>query len=124
VRKPDTDPLDVRMTDVLCDYCHREWTESVPMIEGHHGACVCGRCLSAAYVAVVHAGVDDGKGAFKCRMCLEDRKDSSWASPVDEEALICLRCIKLGARALEKDAESGWTRPEAGDAGSAQEGAC
>ena len=124
MRKPDTDPLDVRMTDVLCDYCHREWTESIPMIEGHHGSCICGRCLSTAYAAVVHGGTDDGGGAFSCRMCLEERKDASWASPIDPEAFACLRCIKLAARALEKDGDSGWARPEAVDDGPASEGGC
>ena len=117
MHKPGTDPLDVQMTDVLCDYCHREWSETIQMIEGHHGSCVCGRCLSTAYAAVVHGGIDDGQGAFKCRMCLEERSDTSWASPIDPEALVCLRCIKLAARALEKDPESGWRRPEAATPG-------
>ncbi|MGA1046136.1 MAG: hypothetical protein ACO3ZY_13170 [Phycisphaerales bacterium] len=118
MHKPGTDPLDVQMTDVLCDYCHREWSESIPMIEGHHGSCVCGRCLSTGYAAVVHGGVDDGGGAFKCRMCLEERSDASWASPIDPDAFLCLRCIKLASRALEKDPDSGWRRPEAATTGS------
>lgn len=113
MRKPGTDPLDVRMTDVLCDFCHREWSDAVPMIEGHHGSCLCARCLSTAYASVVHAGLDDGGGRAGCRMCLETREDPAWRSPLDPEALVCLRCLKLAARALEKDPDGGWRRPEA-----------
>ena len=34
MRKPDTDPDNVRMTDVLCDFCLGEWTEETAMVEG------------------------------------------------------------------------------------------
>ena len=32
MRKPGTDPENVQMTDVLCDFCRRQWTEDVAMI--------------------------------------------------------------------------------------------
>ena len=41
------------MADFLCDFCRREWTEDSPMVEGHHGSLVCGRCLTVAYIEVV-----------------------------------------------------------------------
>lgn len=130
MHRTGTDPLDVQMSDVLCDFCGRAWVESIPMIEGHHGACICGRCLTLAYESVVNAGVDDGGGAFPCRMCLETRSDPGFRSPIELEfaaegaeaapvaAMVCLRCIKLAARALEKDPESGWTRPTPAAGGS------
>ena len=32
MRKPETDENDVRMSDVLCDFCHREWVEEIAMV--------------------------------------------------------------------------------------------
>ncbi len=112
MRKPGIDPDNVQMSDVLCDCCSREWTESVPMIEGHHGSCVCGNCLALAYAEVVAGGNDSAPPEYTCPMCLEASKDREalgrggepgWQSPVREEAVICRRCIELAARALEKD---------------------
>ncbi len=120
MRKPGTDPDNVRMTDVLCDFCRREWTEAVPMIEGHHGSCMCGNCLALAYAEVVVAGSDTAPRDFSCPMCLEAGKDREalgrgdepgWSSPVHEEAVICRRCIELAVQSLEKDKDSGWKRP-------------
>ncbi len=121
MHRPGTDPLDVQMSDVLCDFCGRAWVESIPMVEGHHGSCICGRCLTLAYGRVVLAGEDDGGGSFPCRMCLETRSDSGAKSPIElpfagedaVAAMVCLRCIKLASRALEKDPDSGWSRPAA-----------
>jgi hypothetical protein len=53
-------------------------------------------------------------------MCLETGKDrealsrtdeSGWCSPIDDEACICRRCIKLGSGALVKDPDSEWKKP-------------
>ena len=120
MRKPGTDESNVQMTDVLCDFCHREWTDDLPMIEGHHGSCICGKCLSVAYAEVV---VNNGNAAppdFACTMCLEKVEDrqaigrggeAGWASPLDAGACICRRCIKLAAGALSKDKDMGWKKP-------------
>lgn len=111
MRKPGTDPQNVGMSDVICDFCHREWTEDVPMIEGHHGSCICGRCLRVAHAEVVEQG-HGSAGDYTCPMCLEaepDRRamdragEAGWQSPLGEGAVICRRCIELAARALEKD---------------------
>ena len=111
------------MTDVLCDFCHREWTEQVPMIEGHHGSCVCGRCLTLAYAAVVLDGAGTAPAEYRCPMCLEERGDREalgrgdepgWQSPLYEVSL-CRRCIKLAVGSLEKDKDFGWQKPEKND---------
>ncbi|MHC4709973.1 MAG: hypothetical protein ACYTA3_06025 [Planctomycetota bacterium] len=94
MRKPGTDESNVQMSDVLCDFCHREWTEDVPMIEGHQGSCLCGRCLTVAYTEVVVNGHDTAPASYT------------------EDAVICRRCIELAARSLEKDRDSGWKKPD------------
>lgn len=103
------------MTDVLCDFCHSPWREDVPMVEGHQGSVICGRCVSVAYLQVVMAGAGEPTlSDLKCRMCLEERDDPSWESPLDGTVRICRRCIKMAAGALEADADSQWTRPRGG----------
>lgn len=90
------------------------------MIEGHHGSCICGKCLTVAYTAVVinatNAAVDD----FKCTLCLEgpdDREamdrpsEHGWQSPMYPEASVCRRCIKQAAGALHKDKDTPWYKP-------------
>jgi hypothetical protein len=123
VRKPGTDPDHVRMSDVLCDFCHREWTEDQPMIEGHHGSCICGRCLTVAFRAAVLQGDGGAPAEYQCPMCLERSADraalgrageTAWPSPAQPDAVICRRCIELAASALERDPDSGWQRPAAG----------
>ncbi len=120
MHKPDTDADSVRMEDVLCDFCQRHWTVDQPMIEGHQGSCMCGRCLTIAYTEVILDGADCSPEAFKCPMCLEDDADrealsrageAGWQSPVDERAVICRRCIELAAKTLEKNRDFDWKRP-------------
>jgi hypothetical protein len=113
MRKPGTDPENVQMSDVLCDFCRAEWTEERPFIEGHQGSIVCGQCLTVAYTQTVLGDVSTGPPGYTCTMCLEQRDDPAWQSPAHAEAIICKRCIKLAAGALSKDKESGWTRPVA-----------
>ena len=121
MRKPGTDPENVRMNEVLCDFCHREWTADEPMIEGHHGSCLCGRCLTVAYTEVILGGHDTAPAEYKCPMCLEERQDREalgrggepgWRSPLDEQAVICKRCIDLAARSLDKDKNWDWEAPK------------
>ena len=120
MRKPGTDPDNVRMSDVLCDFCRREWTETVPMIEGHQGSCICGRCLAVAYQEVVVQAGGDAPEDFKCPMCLEGGADRAaldragepgWRSPLADGAVICRRCIELAGESLEKDKAFPWRRP-------------
>ncbi|MBA4027946.1 MAG: hypothetical protein C0475_02175 [Planctomyces sp.] len=114
-----------------CDFCRRGWSEDLPMVEGHKGSLVCSRCLSAAWVVVTAAGGVGGvggavaagdagaagaaAGGSACTMCLEHRKGPVWESPLFAGSVICLRCVKQAARALEKDPESGWRRPGAAE---------
>jgi hypothetical protein len=98
-----------------CDFCGREWDPagSDIMIEGHQGALICTRCLSLAYAELaLHKGGEEHRGK-KCTLCLEERGQPEWQSPVNEGARACLRCVKQAATALEKDPETGWKRPTA-----------
>jgi hypothetical protein len=113
MRREGTDPDNVQMEDVLCDFCRSAWTLEIPLIEGHHGSCVCGPCLTAAYRRVVLAKSTDAEPGYRCTMCLEERSDPVYRSPTHGEAHICERCIKLASGALVRDRESGWSRPTA-----------
>src|SRR5262245_9086231 len=118
MRRPGTDESNVQMSDVLCDFCRREWTADVPMIEGHQGSCICARCLTVACTEIdCAAPVTSG---YKCPMCLEQDADraelgrageAGWPSPLQPEAVICRRCIDLAARQLERDEDYQWHRP-------------
>lgn len=105
-----------QLIESSCDFCGRVWDPAGQemMIEGHQGSLVCLRCLSAAFTDVVLLGGGFESQHKKCTMCLEDREQPEWQSPVRDEARICLRCIKQAATALEKDPESGWKRPTGG----------
>ena len=35
MQRPGTDPENVEMSDILCDFCLRAWTKDRPMVEGH-----------------------------------------------------------------------------------------
>jgi hypothetical protein len=111
MRREGTDPDNVAMEDVLCDFCRRSWTLELPFVEGHHGSCVCGECLATAYRRVILAAGDDRIAGYRCTMCLEDRPDAAFRSPSHPDAFICLRCIKLGAASLARDPDAGWRRP-------------
>ena len=120
MRKPGTDENNVQMSDVLCDFCQREWTEDIAMVEGHKGSCICGRCLTVAYTEVVVNAAAPDIGDFACVLCLEGSADREalkrgeepgWRSPVNPDAAICRRCIKQTAGVLQKDKESGWRKP-------------
>ncbi len=121
MRKPGTDPNNVQMSEVLCDFCHREWSPDEPMIEGHQGSCLCGRCLTVAYTEVILHGNTTAPPQYKCPMCLEESGDresldrageGGWQSPVGESAVICKRCIELAAQSLGKNSEWEWTVPQ------------
>jgi len=110
VRREGCNPDDVQMSDVLCDFCGREWTLELPMVEGHQGACICGDCLTAAYVAIVQPELPAGDPQ-PCTMCLERRTDPAWASPARPDARICRRCARQSGTVLAKDPDSGWRKP-------------
>ena len=112
MRKPGTDSDHVQMSDVLCDFCGAEWTDTLPMVEGHQGSTICGRCLADAYRAVVlRADAAPIPGA-RCSLCLEERKEPMWRRE-GAPALVCQRCIKQSAAVLAKDKDLGWEKPRA-----------
>lgn len=93
-----------------CDYCSARADDRV-MVEGHQGSLICLNCLSIAYAEVVGAGVAAAMEPDEvCMMCLEERKQPHWGSPVTGKK-VCLRCIKQSATVLEKDKGLGWARP-------------
>lgn len=96
-----------------CDFCSRVWDQAGTeiMVEGHQGSLICLKCLSMAYAAVVLHGEGKENVGKMCVMCLEERNQAEWESPVNEGKRVCVRCMRQAATALEKDAETGWKRP-------------
>lgn len=93
-----------------CDFCDTRF-EDAAMIEGHQGSLLCGKCLSAAWMELgVLKGGQANTGA-KCTMCLENRNESQWRSPMNEQASVCIRCVRMAATAFERDPDTGWKRP-------------
>ena len=126
-----TDESNVQMSDVLCDFCHRVWTEEVPFIEGHRGAVICAGCLERAFVELESGEGPNlvGDGYF-CRLSREGEEDRAalrragepgWRSPVDPEAVVCRKVVRMAAAALQKDPVFQWRKPEVGG-GAATEG--
>jgi hypothetical protein len=113
VHRPGANPTDLRMDDVLCDFCEAAWTQERPMVEGHRGSCICHACLAVAYAELTPqpSRVDAGQGP--CTMCLEDRPEPHWTSPARDAARICRRCARMAAVVLERDPDAGWSRPTA-----------
>ncbi|MBU3728385.1 MAG: hypothetical protein FGM37_03940 [Phycisphaerales bacterium] len=134
MRRDGTDPDNVQMSDVLCDFCAQEWTADRQMVEGHHGSCICAPCLTDAFRAVVLEGRDDAadarapsecsgttersesadNAAPRCTMCLETRSEPHWRGLGRPQALACRRCIKMASVILERDPDAAWARPTAG----------
>ncbi len=109
-----TDTNDVKMEDVLCDFCLAPWTIDLAFMEGHHGSHICGGCLTDAFrTAVLFAGDPPFTDlpACSCTMCLEPRNEPCYDS-TKRDAHICRRCVKMAAVTLERDAELGWKRPD------------
>ncbi|HVZ93108.1 MAG TPA: hypothetical protein VG797_01215 [Phycisphaerales bacterium] len=103
----------MQMTDFLCDFCRGVWVEGLPMVEGHQGSLICGKCLTVAYAEIVNQAKPSAPEGYTCIMCLEERPDPGWRSPLHDEAMICARCIRQAAGALVKDKDSGWKKPGA-----------
>ena len=117
--KPGTDENNVQMSDVLCDFCHREWTEDMPFIEGHRGRTICGNCLALGYAEAVNGKRGTAPSGYTCTMCRENEDDRAvldrtgergWQSEI-HEAAICLRCIERAAGTLHNDPDYDWRKP-------------
>ena len=57
MHRPGADPEAILPSDILCDFCTRPWSDDIPLVEGHQGSCICGKCLATAWQAVIDAGV-------------------------------------------------------------------
>lgn len=129
MHKPGSTPDDMAAEDFLCDFCGQHWAEIRPMVEGHKGSLICGRCLSLAYDTVVvrNVGVVVPEH-IACTMCLLNKSGDYWQSPLrvlivgegpdaavdvstEPGGCICRWCIEKSAGMLEKDPASGWRRP-------------
>ncbi|MEQ8316611.1 MAG: hypothetical protein RIE77_12115 [Phycisphaerales bacterium] len=113
---PGSNPLDMRPEDFVCDFTGRTWDGMFPMVEGHQGSLICGDALRIAFTEVVLLGHDTKPAGATCTMCLEERDDPGWQSPMpvgdrDEPAIICRRCIRQSSTRLEKDPDWDWTKP-------------
>jgi hypothetical protein len=111
MQRPGTDPENVQMSDILCDFCRREWTEELPLVEGHQGSVICGFCLTEAYRALILKKAGTAPEGYKCILCLENRPDPGWRSPEHPEAAACARCVRQCAGVLSKDTDLKWTKP-------------
>lgn len=95
-----------------CDFCRSSWSEDRPMVEGHRGSLICAPCLSVAYREVVlHAGGEPPTPGVGCALCLQTNDTRYWASPLDRSVVACAECVERSARTMEKDPETGWSRP-------------
>jgi hypothetical protein len=111
MHRPGADPENVQMSDILCDFCRREWTEEMALVEGHRGSVICGDCLTAAYRALVLQAQGVSPEGYQCTMCLEHRTDPGWRNPAHPEANICARCCRQSAGVLVKDPDLNWRKP-------------
>ena len=109
MRKPGTDENNVQMSDVVCDFCGSEWTETLPMVEGHQGSTICGQCLAEACRSVLIRKEGAAESGAKCTLCLENRPEPGWRG--QSGAVACRRCINQSAAILGKDKDLGWQRP-------------
>ena len=118
MRRDGCDPMNVQMSDVLCDFCAREWSDALQMVEGHQGSCICGDCLAAAFRALVLDAPAAPPAPVRCTLCLEDRGEPGWSGS-SPKATACRRCVRQSAAVLAKDPDSGWRKPESGAGGRA-----
>jgi hypothetical protein len=115
--RPGADEQNVQMSDVLCDFCQREWTEDVPFIEGHRGRIICGNCVRLAVEEVRVTGRGTAPQGYMCTLCRENEDDraaldrageAGWSSPAYPESIACARCIGAAAEALTDDPDVDW----------------
>ena len=109
MHRDGTDPENVQLEDILCDFCSEAaWAAGSPCIEGHRGSVICGKCLSVAFVSIVTCKVEEQEA--ECVMCLEKRATPMWKG-LRDEALICRRCVKQSAGVLQNSPAYDWSKP-------------
>ena len=113
MHRPGSNPNNMQLTDFLCDFCGKPWDGAFPLVEGHQGSLICGSCLTVAYTQLVHHESNAAPTGYKCTLCLEHRDQPAWQSPLREQAVVCLRCVKQSATTLHTDPEWDWSKPPA-----------
>ena len=111
MQREGADPNNMRVEDFVCDFSGRAWDGAFPLVEGHRGSLISGDSLTVAYREVVLEGRGSARAGYECRMCLEERDEPGWESPVTG-ASICARCIGQAAGRLHKDPDWEWRKPE------------
>lgn len=116
MHRKGANPTDMRPADFICDFTGKAWDGTFPMVEGHQGSLICGDALRVAFTEVVLLGQGSMPTGATCAMCLEQRDEPGWQSPVpvgphESGAAICRRCIRQSATKLEKDPDWGWKKP-------------
>ena len=111
MQRPDCDPKNIQLDDILCDFCHTPWGGQQAMIEGHQGSVICGKCLTVAFTFLCLESHEEPFAGTKCNMCLEDREEPLWESPLYEGAWICRRCARMAATSLDRSKDFEWEKP-------------
>ncbi len=122
MQREGADKQNMQVSDFLCDFCGRAWNGTFPLIEGHEGSLICGNCLTVAYTHIVIQRDEARYAGATCTMCLEEREDPMWQSPVREEAFACRRCLRQGGTRLHKDPDWQWSKPEAPEGADTSDG--
>ena len=94
-----------------CDFCRQPWSDDRPMVEGHQGSLICANCLTIAYTRLVLHHDADTERVDRCALCLEERDQPGYTSPLDPAIVACLRCVRQSATTLDKDPDSRWSKP-------------
>jgi hypothetical protein len=105
------DPASTDQAFFKCDFCFKPWADDRPMVEGHHGSLICASCLTVAYTEIIINESPSVPSVASCSLCLEERDQPGWQSPMTDAAVICLRCVKQSATVLEKDEDQDWNKP-------------
>jgi hypothetical protein len=113
MHRDGSNPGGMQPADFICDFCLAAWDGSFPMVEGHRGSLICGRCLSVAYTDMVLGDAPEQGPEQTCVMCLEAKAEGMWQSPLREEAHVCRTCVNRSAGRLHKDPDWTWRKPTA-----------
>jgi hypothetical protein len=113
MHRPGANQADMQPADFVCDFCHTPWDGAFPMVEGHRGSHICGRCIAVAYTETDLHSPAQAAAPRKCTLCLAEKTDPGWESPVTG-AWACRTCIKRSAGRLHKDPDWDWRKPVQG----------
>lgn len=113
MHREGANPENMQLEDFLCDFCAQPWAEDRPFVEGHRGACICGKCLTLAFADLaVYFVSDQPKDEELCTLCLEAKPDAPhWRSPLHDDKIACVNCVKRAAGVLHKDPDTEWAKP-------------